>query len=67
MITGIVKWFDSAKGYGFIAADDGTDVFVHQSGILMNGYRYLDAEQRVSFDVEDTEKGSKAINVVVAE
>lgn len=67
MITGTVKWFDSAKGYGFIAADDGTDVFVHQSGILMNGYRYLDAEQRVSFDVEDTEKGSKAINVVVAE
>lgn len=60
-----VKWFDAVKGYGFIAGDDGQDVFVHQSNILMKGFRVLEVGQRVSYQIEPTEKGNKAINVVV--
>lgn len=62
---GTVKWFDAVKGYGFIAGDDGKDIFVHQSNILMNGFRALEVGQRVSYQTEPTEKGNKAINVVV--
>lgn len=64
MNTGTVKWFDSCKGYGFIAGDNGNDIFVHHSAILTDGYRVLDADQRVIYDVEPTEKGNKAINVM---
>lgn len=64
MHTGIVKWFNCEKGYGFIADDNGGDLFVHQSSILMNGFRCLAADQKVQFDVEPSEKGLKAINVV---
>lgn len=66
MQKGTVKWFDAVKGYGFIAGDDGQDIFVHQSNILMKGFRALEVGQRVSYQVESTEKGNKAINVVVA-
>lgn len=65
MQKGTVKWFDAVKGYGFIAGDDGQDVFVHQSNILMKGFRVLEVGQRVSYQIEPTEKGNKAINVVV--
>lgn len=64
MEKGFVKWFDSKKGYGFIAGEDGVDIFVHQSDILMNGFRLLEAGQKVSYHVEPTEKGNKAVNVV---
>lgn len=64
MQHGVVKWFEPVRGYGFITGDDGKDIFVHQSNILMNGFRFLEVSQRVSYQVEPTEKGSKAINVV---
>lgn len=67
MQNGTVRWFDPVKGYGFIVGDDGNDVFVHQSNILMKGFRALEVGQRVSYQIESTEKGSKAINVVVME
>ena len=65
MQSGTVKWFDPVKGYGFIAGFDGQDVFVHQSNILMNGFRLLEVGQRVSYQTEKTDKGIKAINVIV--
>lgn len=65
MQKGTVKWFNAVKGYGFIAGEDGQDVFVHQSNILMNGFRTLEIGQRVGYQIEPTEKGNKAINVVV--
>lgn len=68
MEIGIVKWFDAAKGFGFIAPEDGSkDVFVHHSSIKTGGgYASLDEGQRVSFDVEQGPKGPSAINVVSA-
>ena len=63
-ITGTVKWFDAGKGYGFVARDEGTDVFVHQSAIQTEGYRSLVEGQRVEFEVEQSPKGAKASNVV---
>ena len=65
MQKGTVKWFDPVKGYGFIVGDDGKDVFVHQSNILMKGFRALEVGQRVSYQVESTEKGNNALNVTV--
>ena len=65
MKQGVVKWFDSEKGYGFIAGEDGKDLFVHQSNILMKGFRKLEIGQRVSYQAETTEKGDNAINVVI--
>ena len=67
--TGTVKWFSPAKGYGFISPDadaDGVakkDVFVHFSGILGDGYRNLEENQRVQFIIEDTPKGPQAVQV----
>ena len=63
-ITGTVKWFDAGKGYGFVARDEGTDVFVHQSAIQAEGYRTLAEGQRVEFEVEQGPKGAKASNVI---
>jgi CspA family cold shock protein len=63
-ITGTVKWFDAGKGYGFVARDGGTDVFVHQSAIQAEGYRTLAEGQRVEFEVEQGPKGAKASNVI---
>lgn len=65
MQYGTVRWFEPVKGYGFIVGDDGKDVFVHQSNVLMKGFRYLETGQRVNYQVEPTEKGYRAINVVV--
>lgn len=63
MIEGTVKWFNTEKGYGFIAGDDGRDAFVHWSNITGTGFRNLVDGQRVGFDTEDTEKGPQAVNV----
>ncbi len=67
MPTGKVKWFDAAKGYGFIETEEGRDVFVHHSAIQMNGYRSLDAGQAVEFDVVNSPKGPQASNVTAAQ
>lgn len=64
-ITGTVKWFNSAKGYGFISREGGDDVFVHYSAIQSEGFRKLDEGQRVEFSVEDSAKGPQATSVVV--
>ena len=63
MATGTVKWFNNEKGYGFIARDEGADVFVHHSAIQMNGYRSLIEGQRVEFEVVAGDKGDQARNV----
>ncbi len=62
--TGIVKWFDATKGFGFIAPEDGSkDVFVHHSAIKGDGYKSLDEGQRVKYDIQDGPKGPAAANV----
>lgn len=66
-MNGKVKWFDGAKGYGFITAEDGKDVFVHFSGINSTGFRRLEENQIVSFEIEDGAKGLQAVNVEVVE
>ncbi len=60
---GIVKWFNAAKGYGFIQRESGEDVFVHFSAIQGDGYRSLEEGARVSFEVQKSPKGFKAENV----
>jgi CspA family cold shock protein len=67
MANGIVKWFDDRKGYGFIEQEDGPDVFVHYSGITGNGFKSLGEGDRVSFEIEQGEKGPAAINVTVVQ
>ena len=62
-LTGTVKWFDGAKGYGFIARDEGEDVFVHYSAIQGEGFRSLDEGARVEFTIEQGQKGPAAANV----
>jgi CspA family cold shock protein len=64
MAKGTVKWFNEAKGYGFITREDGTDVFVHFSSIEGSGFKTLNEGDAVSFDVEQGDKGLKAINIV---
>ncbi|NLO05481.1 MAG: cold-shock protein [candidate division WS1 bacterium] len=65
MATGTVKWFDDAKGFGFIEREDGEDVFVHYSSIVGEGYKSLGEGAKVEFDVEQDPKGPRAANVVV--
>ena len=63
MATGKVKWFNDAKGYGFIAREDGPDVFVHHSAIVAEGFRSLTEGQEVAFDIVEGPKGLQAANV----
>ena len=64
MATGTVKWFNNQKGFGFIAPENGRDVFVHHSAIQGEGYKSLDEGQKVQFDITQGPKGDQAINVV---
>jgi cold shock protein len=61
--TGTVKWFSSEKGYGFISQEDGPDVFVHFSAIQGTGYRNLEENMKVEFDLTQGQKGPQAANV----
>ena len=63
MAQGTVKWFNNEKGYGFIAVDGGQDVFVHYSAIQSDGYKSLDENQKVEFEVTQCPKGPQAENV----
>jgi CspA family cold shock protein len=64
-VSGTVKWFNGTKGYGFIAREEGEDVFVHFSAIQGEGFRNLDEGQSVEFNVEQGQKGLQATNVAV--
>ncbi len=63
MPKGIVKWFDNAKGFGFISRESGSDVFVHHTAILGDGYKSLNEGQQVEFEVTKGPKGEQAVNV----
>ena len=63
MAEGIVKWFNDRKGYGFIERDDGKDLFVHHSSIDMTGFRTLAEGDKVSFEVNESDRGPEAKNV----
>jgi len=65
MANGTVKWFSEKKGYGFIAQEDGPDVFVHHSGIEGVGFKTLQEGDQVTFDIEQGRKGPAAVNVTV--
>lgn len=67
MGTGTVKWFNSGKGYGFITNDDGSgDLFVHFSAINSEGFKTLEEGQKVTFEIEEGQRGPQAVNVVSA-
>ena len=64
-MKGTVKWFDAAKGYGFITAETGSDIFVHYTGINKEGFRGLEQDQTVEFELEEGMKGHQAVKVEV--
>ena len=63
MANGTVKWFNNRKGFGFIQQEDGPDLFVHFSSIEAEGYKTLNEGEEVTFEVEEGERGPKAVNV----
>ncbi len=63
MGEGVVKWFSERKGFGFIEQEDGQDLFVHHSAINMSGFKTLNEGDRVSFEIEESDRGPKAKNV----
>ncbi|AYG01520.1 MULTISPECIES: cold-shock protein [Lactococcus] len=63
MAQGTVKWFNATKGFGFITAEDGKDVFAHFSAIQGDGFKTLDEGQKVTFDIEDGPRGPQAVNI----
>ncbi|MGO1470291.1 MAG: cold-shock protein [Tissierella sp.] len=65
-MTGTVKWFNAEKGFGFITTEEGKDVFVHYSAIQKEGFKTLEEDEAVEFEVVETEKGLQAENVVSA-
>ncbi|WP_242825805.1 cold-shock protein [Cellulosilyticum sp. ST5] len=66
MMTGTVKWFNAEKGFGFIAREDGDDVFVHFSAIQGDGYKTLEEGQKVNFEITQGNRGAQAENVTRA-
>jgi len=66
MTKGTVKWFNAQKGFGFIADEQGNEIFVHFSGLAMDGYKSLDDGQSVTFDVTEGNRGLQAVNVQIA-
>ncbi len=64
-MKGTVKWFNNQKGFGFITDETGKDVFVHFTGLNMDGFKTLEENQKVEFDVVEGEKGPQAVNVTV--
>jgi len=66
-MEGTVKWFNDAKGYGFITTDEGQDIFVHHTAISMEGFRSLEANERVTFEINQSPKGPQAVNVARAQ
>ena len=64
MSQGTVKWFNNQKGYGFISDESGNDVFVHYTGLEMEGFKTVEEGQAVEFEIVDGAKGPQAINVV---
>ena len=67
MPEGTVKWFDASKGFGFIEQEDGEDVFVHFSELNQSGFKTLEENQRVKFEIVETEKGLQAVDVTVVD
>ncbi len=67
MLKGKVKWFDTKKGFGFIQSEDGNDVFVHYTSIQTEGFKNLEQDQEVTFDITEGKKGPQASNVKAVE
>lgn len=63
MPSGVVKWFNEKKGFGFISKEDGGDIFVHYTGIAGDGFKSLHEGAAVEFEIEDSDKGQRAVNV----
>ncbi len=63
MSQGTVKWFNEKKGFGFVSAEDGNDYFVHHSSIVGDGYKSLQEGAKVQFEIEQSEKGPRAVQV----